>query len=141
MKYFFIFSILFSVLVPSVQAALTTDDLERINEIIDPIKTDMAVLKTDVIVLKTDGAVLKTDVAVLKSEFKMLKDTLKDGFDRQNNIIIFCIGLPFALLAIVATVWSILAHRRAKQETFFQRQIDTLTRELETLKQRQIISP
>ena len=140
MKYFLIFSILFSVLVPSAQAALTTDDLERINEIIDPIKTDMAVLKTDVIVLKTDGAVLKTDVAVLKSEFKMLKDTLKDGFDRQNNII-FCIGLPFALLAIVATVWSILAHRRAKQETFFQRQIDTLTRELETLKQRQIISP
>ena len=133
-KYFLIFSILFSVLVPPAQTALTTDDLERINEIINPLKSDVAVLKSD-------GVVLKTDVAVLKSELKMLKDTLKDGFDRQNNIIIFCIGLPFALLALVATVWSILAHRRAKQETFFQRQIDALTQELETLKQKQIINP
>ena len=112
MKYFLIFSILFSVLGPPAQAALTTDDLEKINEIINPLKIDVGVVKSD-------GVVLKTDVAVLKSEFKMLKDTLKDGFDRQNNIIIFCIGLPFALLALVATVWSILEHRRAKQETFF----------------------
>ena len=121
--------------------------------------TDEA-LKTDIAVMKTDIAMMKTDIAVMKTELKHLKESIdnrfenvqKDfdnvqnsfvniqkNFDRQNNIIIACIGLPLAILAIGATVWGILAHRRSVKDSTQQQEIETLKQEIETLKQRHIV--
>ena len=66
-------------------------------------------------------------------------DNVQRTFDRQNNIIIACIGIPLAILAIGATVWGILTHRRTRKEDTLEKQIQTLTEEIETLKQQRIL--
>ena len=109
--------------------------------------------------LKADVAVMKTDIAVMKTELKNLKETVNDrfdtinnrfdtfqntiqkSFDRQNNIIIACIGLPMAILAIGATVWGILTHKRGVKDSTRQQEIETLKQEIETLKRRHIVNP
>ena len=77
---------------------------------------------------QTPQSSVETDIAVIKTEIKNIKETISTGFDnvrkdsndiqknfdRQNNIIIACIGIPWAVLAIGATVWGILAHRRSR---------------------------
>ena len=94
---------------------------------------------------ETSEDTVKTDLAVIKTEVKNLNEKIDDkfesiekNFDRQNNIIIACIGIPLAILAIGATVWGILAHRRSGKDRALERQIETLTQEIETLKQRRI---
>ena len=98
---------------------------------------------------------LKSDVLVMQTDLKNLKENVRDGFDRidthfdridkqfdrQNNIIIACIGLPLAILAIGATIWGILAHRRAVRDNAQREEIETLKAEIEILKQRHIVSP
>ncbi len=68
--------------------------------------------------LEVPDDTLRTDIAVLKTELKHVKETVNNGFatvqknfDRKNNIIITSIGLPLVILAIGATLWSILLHR------------------------------
>ena len=105
---------------------------------------------------------LKTDIAVIQTELKNLKETIDKGFgnvekgfgnvdtrfdsieknfDRLNNIIIACIGIPLAILAIGATVWGILAQKRSGKDRALEKQIETLTQEIETLKQQRIVNP
>ena len=98
--------------------------------------------------IKDDIATLKTGLAVLTSEVKNLRanvnerfDGIEKNFDRQNNIIIACIGIPLAIIAIGATVWGILAYRRSRKDQILERQIEILTQEIETLKQRYIVNP
>ena len=112
--------------------------------------------------IKADIATIKTDLAALTSEFKAFKenvnerfnrieknfdrieknfDRIEKNFDRQNNIIIACIGIPLAIIAIGATVWGILAHRGSRKDRALERQVEVLTQEIETLKQRYIVSP
>ncbi len=98
--------------------------------------------------VETDIAVIKTDIAVIKTEIKNIKETVNNGFntvqkgfDRQNNIIIACIGIPWAILALGATVWGILAHRRSGKDHTLEKQVETLTQEIETLKQQRIVQP
>ena len=97
--------------------------------------------------IKDDIATIKTDLAVLTSEVKNLKenvnkrfDGIEKGFDRQNNIIIACIGIPLAILAIGATIWGILTHRRSVRDSAQLKEIENLKEEVETLKQRLLVS-
>ena len=89
--------------------------------------------------IKADIAGIKTEIAVMKTEIKNLKESVNNGFesiqrnfDRQNNIIIACIGLPLAIIAIGVTVWAVLANRRKKE-------FEALKQEMETLKQQLIL--
>ena len=104
---------------------------------------------------ETSEDTAKTDIAVIKTEIKNLNEKIDDkfesingkfesiekNFDRQNNIIIACIGIPLAILAIGATVWGILTHRRSGKDRALERQIEVLTQEIETLKQQRIVNP
>ena len=111
--------------------------------------------------IKADIATIKTDLAVLTSEFKAFKENVNErfdridkdfdridkdfdridkGFDRQNNIIIACIGIPLAIIAIGATIWGILTHRRSGRDSAQQKEIETLKEEIEALKQRLLVS-
>ena len=121
MKTILAFLILFCVFTSPTFAELTDADINKIRLIvteaiqkeIQPIKADIATLKTDMAVMKADIVTLKTDMAVMKTEVANLKETvnskfddIQKNFDRQNNIIIACIGIPLAILAIGATVWA-----------------------------------
>ena len=98
-------------------------------------------IKDDIATLKTDLAVLTTEVKNLKVNVNERFDGIEKNFDRQNNIISACIGIPLAILAIGATLWGILAHRRSRKDETLEQQIETLTQELETLKQQRIVNP
>ncbi len=115
MKYILLFSLLFCAIAWSpALAALTDTDLDKIRLIVkEEIEAELKPIKTDIVTLKTDGAVVKVEVANLKATVNNLKknvnsdfDTIQKNFDRQNNIIIACIGIPLAILAIGATVWA-----------------------------------
>ncbi|MDE0397686.1 MAG: hypothetical protein OXL96_07790 [Candidatus Poribacteria bacterium] len=97
---------------------------------------------------QTPQPTVETKIAVIETEIGSLKDKVDDGFnnvqknfDRLNNIIIACIGLPLAILAIGATVWGILANRHSKKDQTLEKQIEILTQEIETLKQQRIVNP
>ena len=156
MKVVLFFSILLCVIAMPAIGTLTDADLdkirlivkEEIQEEVKPIKADIATLKADIATLKTDGAIRQTEITNLKETisngFDNVQqdfDDVQKGFDRQNNIIIACIGIPLAILAIGATVWGILAHRRSRKDQVLERQIETLTQEIEALKQQRIVSP
>ena len=126
---------------------------------ISEIKDDIATLKKDVAVLTTEVENLKENVNKrfdgIDKRFDDIDkrfngrfdgidkrfDGIEKGFDRLNNIIIACIGIPLAILAIGATVWGILAHRRSGKDRALEKQIETLTQEIETLKQQRIVKP
>ena len=95
----------------------------------------------EILEVKDDIATIKTGLAVLTSEVKNLKenvnkrfDGVEKGFDRQNNIIIACIGIPLAIIAIGATIWGILTHRRSVRDSTQLKEIENLKEEIEALK-------
>ena len=111
------------------------------SEVDDTLKEDVRALKEDVRALKEDVLVIKTDLENLKENVITGFNRVEKSFDRQNNIIIACIGLPLAILAIGATVWGILAHRRSIRDSTQREEIEMLKAEIEILKQRHIVSP
>ncbi len=128
-----------------VLAALTDTDLDKIRLIL---QEEIKPIKTDIVTLKTDGAIVKTEVTHLKEtvnngfgDVQQDFDNIQKNFDRQNNIIIACIGIPLAILAIGATIWGILANKRSRKDEILEKQIETLTQEIEMLKQQRIVNP
>ncbi|MCY3721401.1 hypothetical protein F4X88_14255 [Candidatus Poribacteria bacterium] len=132
--------LLYAIALPAL-GALTDADLDKIRLIVkEEISKETKPLKVDIDKLKTDGAIRQTEISNLKQTVNTGFANVQKNFDRQNNIIA-CIGIPLAILAIGATVWSILAHRRSRKDQTLEKQIETLTQEIETLKQHRIVSP
>ena len=115
------------------------------------IETDIAVIKTEIKNLKEamekgfDNMNQKIDkgfdnVQIQFDTVQTQLGTVQKTFDRQNNIIIACIGIPMGLLVFGATVWGILTHRRSRKEDTLQKQIETLMQEIDTLKKQRIVS-
>lgn len=156
MKTLIFLSILFYALAVPAHAELTDADLDKIRLIVngaekrikDEIKAEIEPIKADIVTLKTDVALMKMEVVSLKesvnSRFASVNariDDIQKNFGRQNNIIIGCIGIPMAIIAIGSTVWGFLVHRQSKREQALERQIGVLTQEIETLKQKQLVRP
>lgn len=152
MKTILLFLILFCVIAMPALGELSDDDLNQIRLIIADSEKR---LSTTMNTLKTDGAIRDTEIKNLNNTMnkgfdnvetrignvETRFDSIEKNFDRQNNIIIACIGIPLAILAIGATVWGILAHRRSRKDQTLENQIETLTQEIETLKQQKIVNP
>lgn len=163
MKTILVLSTLFSAIALPALGALTDADLNKIRLIVtEEIQEEIKPIKADIATLKADMAVMKTEVANLKETFNIKFDNVnikfdsvnskfdsvnskfddvQNNFDRQNSIIIACIGIPLAILAIGATVWGILAHRRSGKDREQERINQELREEIETLKQQKIVSP
>ena len=122
-------SILFCVIAFPALGELTDADLDKIRLIV---QEEIKPLKGEIGTLKTEIAVIKTEVTNLKGTAQTNFETTQNSLDRQNNIIIACIGIPMAILAISATVWG---SRRNKKADTQQKQIEGLTQEMETLKE------
>ena len=98
--------------------------------------------------IKTDIADIKTDIAVIQSEIKNPNDKINDrfnninnrfdgiekNFDRLNNVIIACIAIPMAIIAI-------LIRWRSLRDSTQSKEIAYLREEIETLKQQRIVNP
>ena len=149
MKYFLLFSILFCVAAMPALGELSDDDLNQIRLIVADSEKQIRLIIADsekrltatMNTLKTEGAIRDTEIKNLNDAMNKGFDNVQKNFDRQNNIIIACIGIPMAFLAIGATIWGILAHKRGTRDRSLENEITTLKQEVETLKQRQVITP
>lgn len=122
MKKVLLFLILSCAIALPALGELTDADLNKIRLIV---QEEVKPLKDEMGTLKTDLAVLKTEVTNLKGTTTTDFDTIQKNFDRQNNIIIACIGIPMAILAIGATVWGVLAQRRNRTDQIQSRNATT----------------
>ncbi len=152
MKNIIAISILFCLLAGNATASLTDADIDKIRLIVNdeisktikieiaPIKADIATIKADIATMKTEAAIRDTEITNIKENINNGFDNIQKQFDRQNNIIIACIGIPFAILAIAATLWGILTQRQIKKERNIEQRFETITQEIETIKQQRIIN-
>ncbi len=123
-------------------AELTDIDVDKIRLLInEELKEELKPIKADIGMLKTEAAVIRTEIQHLKAVIANSLEANQKNFDRQNKIIIACIGIPLAILAIGGTVWGILANRRIRKDQTLERQVQTLTEELEAMKRQQIVRP
>ena len=90
------------------------------------------------VVCQTSQNVVEMDI---KESISRGFDDIEKHFDRQNKIIIACIGIPLTILAINAVVWGLLAYSRSGKTQALEKQIQILTEEIETLKQQRIVNP
>lgn len=142
MKTILLFSILFCAIAVPAMGALTDADLDKIRLIVqEEIKREIAPLITDINQLKTNDAIRQTELKNLSKNIDDKFESVEKNFDRQNSIIIACIGIPLAVLAIGATIWGILASKRSTKDRTLEQQIEVLTQEIETLKQQRTVQP
>ena len=132
MKYILLFSILFCVIAMPLYAQSKNDDtlkidiaviqteLKNLKAVIDKgfrnvetrfdtVETRLGTVETRLGTVETRLGTVGTRLGTVETRF----DGIEKNFDRLNNIIIACIGIPLAILAIGATVWGILGHRRS----------------------------
>lgn len=115
MKTILFFSILFCAIAVPAIGALTDADLDKIrllvNEELKPIKADVEILKTKVAYVRGKLDILDTSVIALIA------------------LIVIAVGAPQIVMA-----W------RSRRDRTLEKQIETLTQEIETIKQQQIVS-
>jgi chaperonin cofactor prefoldin len=131
MKTILTLSILFSAIAMSLCAQAQVSD--------DTLKTDIAVIQTE---LKNLKEAIDKGFENVETRFGNVEtrfDSIEKNFDRQNNIIIACIGIPWAIIA-GSTIWGILTHRRSVRDSTQLKEIENLKEEIETLKQRLLVS-
>ena len=127
MKKVLLFSILFCAIALPALAELTDADLDKIRLIV---QEEIKPLKDEIGTLKTDIAVIKTEVPNLKETANTNFKATENSLNRQNNIIIACIGIPMAILAIGATVWGVYAYKRSRKADTQQEQIEKLEKQI-----------
>ncbi|RKU28790.1 hypothetical protein C6497_08500 [Candidatus Poribacteria bacterium] len=127
MKNVLLLSIFFCTIALPTLADLTSDNLnqirlivkEEIEDVVKPIKVDIDTIKTEIGSVKENVASLNGRVGGLEKQMIFLM-----------AIIVVTVGIPQVILT-----W------RTKRERAQERQIDTLTREIELLKQQRIVNP
>ncbi len=115
MKTILFFSILLCAIAMPAIGELTDADLDKIrllvNEELKPIKADVEILKTEVAYVRGKLDILDTSVIALIA------------------LIVIAVGAPQIVMA-----W------RSRRDRTLEKQIETLTQEIETIKQQQIVS-
>ncbi len=137
MKYILLLLVIFCVNVLPALGDLTDTDLNKIrliiNEEIEPIKADIVSLKTDVAWIK----------GKLKNIDKQFEDV--DGqFTRVGEQIMHVTYISYGLIALIVAaiaIPQILIAWRSGRDRSLERQVETLTQEIETLKQQRIVNP
>ena len=130
--------------------ALTDADLDKIRLIVndsekrikEEVKAEITALRQE---LKTEIAdvkhELKAEIAgvngALKAEVAKSEKNVKEQITRLTN---FVYGLIVLIVAAVAIPQLIMTWRTGKERSL-ERQIQTLTQEIETLKQQRIVNP
>ena len=127
MKNVLLFSTIFCTIALPALADLTPENLnqirlivkEEVEKVIKPIETDIESIKTEIGSVKENVALLNGRVGGLEKQMIFLM-----------AIIVVAVGIPQIIIA-----W------RTKRERAQEKQIETLIREVETLKQQRIVNP
>jgi hypothetical protein len=130
MKTRLVLLILFSLIALPALGELTDADLNEIRLIVnDEVKP-----------IKADIVTLKTDVAWIRGKF--------EGIDKQfegvNQRITHETNVSYGLIALIVAaiaIPQIIVAWRSRKDRLLEKQIETLTQEIETLKQQRIVNP
>ena len=130
MKTILVLFILFSVIALPALGELTDADLNQIrlivNEEVKPIKADIVTLKTD--------------VAWIRGKF----EGIDKHFEGVNQRITHATNVSYGLIALIVAaiaIPQIIMAWRSRKDRALEKQIETLTQEIETLKQQRIVQP
>ena len=139
MKTIIFFSILFCIIALPAFGALTDADLDKIRLIVnDSEKRIKEEVKAEITALRQE---LKAEIAGVKQELRAeiakSEKNLKEQITLLTN---FVYGLIALIVAAVAIPQLIMTWRTGKERSL-ERQIQTLTQEIETLKQQRIVNP
>ena len=139
MKTIIFFSILFCIIALPAFGALTDADLDKIRLIVnDSEKRIKEEVKAEITALRQE---LKAEIAGVKQELRAeiakSEKNLKEQITLLTNFVYGLIALIVAAVAIpqLIMVW------RSEKERSLERQLQTLTQEIETLKQQRIVNP
>ena len=139
MKTIIFFSILFCIIALPAFGALTDADLDKIRLIVnDSEKRIKEEVKAEITALRQE---LKAEIAGVKQELRAeiakSEKNLKEQITLLTNFVYGLIALIVAAVAIpqLIMVW------RSEKERSLERQLQTLTQEVETLKQQRIVNP
>ena len=139
MKAIIFFSILFCIIALPAFGALTDSDLDKIRLIVnDSEKRIKEEVKAEITALRQE---LKAEIAGVKQELRAeiakSEKNLKEQITLLTNFVYGLIALIVAAVVIpqLIMVW------RSEKERSLERQLQTLTQEVETLKQQRIVNP
>ncbi len=127
MKTILFFLLIFCTVVSSAYGELTDQDLDKIRLIVkEEIEDEVNPIKSEISSMKSEIASVKENMASLNGRV--------GGIEKQitwlMGIIIVAIGIPQVIVA-----W------RSRKDREQDRRIEELAREIESLKQRQIVNP
>jgi hypothetical protein len=123
MKNVFLFSILFCIIALPALGELTDTDLNRIRLIIEE----------EIKPIKADIVSLKTDVAWIRGKL--------ENVDKQITHVTYVTYGVIGVIILVVGIPQITLTLRSGRDRSLERQIEVLTREVETLKQQRIVNP
>ena len=134
MKTFIFFSIFFSLLALPALAELTDTDLDKIRLIVnEEVKKEIATTNKKIEDLDTRLRDVEENVSFVRGKI--------EGTDKQTSLITnFVYGMIALIVAAIAIPQLIMAWRSGRDRSL-ERQVEALAQEIETLKQRHIVSP
>ena len=139
MKTILVLSILFWAIALPALGELTDADLDKIRLIVkEEVKTEITGVKTEITAVKQE---LKAEIASSEKRVKEYINIRIDSVEKRLStynwviyvlmpLIVATVGIPTAMIA-----W------RSGKDRSLERQVETLTQEIETLKQQRIVNP
>ena len=139
MKTILVLSILFWAIALPALGELTDADLNKIRLIVkEEVKTEITAVKQEIIAVRQE---LKAEIASSEKRVKEYINIRIDSVEKRLStynwviyvlmpLIVATVGIPTAMIA-----W------RSGKDRSLERQVETLTQEIETLKQQRIVNP
>ena len=150
MKTIIFFSILFCIIALPAFGALTDADLDKIRLIVnDSEKRIKAEVKAEITALRQElkaeiagvNVALKTEITKSEKNVKMYIDGKIEGIEKQLSTYGWVIYILMPLLVAGIGIPTAMMAWRSGKDRSLERQIETLTQEVETLKQQRIVNP
>ena len=139
MKTIIFFSILFCIIARPAFGALTDADLDKIRLIVnDSEKRIKEEVKKEINALRLE---FKTEITKSEKNVKMYIDGKIEGIEKQLSTYGWVIYILMPLLVAGIGIPTAMMAWRSGKDRSLERQIETLTQEVETLKQQRIVNP
>ena len=155
MKTIFTLSILFSVIALPALGELTDTDLNQIRLIVrEEIDAQLKPIKADIVTLKIDVAWLRGKNESIDKQFESVDkqfasvgkqfEGIYKQFDSVNQRITHATNVSYGLIALIVSAIAIpqvIVAWRSRKDRAVEKQLETLTQEIEALKRQKIVGP
>ena len=138
MKLLLAFLFLFSLACPAF-AALTDADLDKIRLIVNESEKRLRQeLKTEIAAVKRE---LKTEITSAGKRMKEYTSQEVEAFEKQLNPLFWWVISLIGLIALAIAAPQAFLAWQSRKDRALEKQIETLTEEIERIKQQQILRP